>query len=380
MHKDYLSCGAKINRYYPAKIQITVRKKVFRRFKRLGVYILICVSLTITLVNGAFMVTPWHLRALFPRILLLNDGTFDATRFSLYLLFTISFWLAVVTIRRKNLVKARLLEKLRAANWRLEYQVQKRTSELAEALMAKDHFLAIATHDLKAPLNGILGLTNLLRTEKNIISQAQTDYLNHIEYSCNKMKRLIEDILEINRIEQGKTVMKTEVVDLQALMDKLELNFSQEAERKEIRLIIARVPGAINTDAMVLMRILENLVSNAIKFSPFGRSIWLRINISDQVSFEVEDQGPGIPSHEQPKLFEKFQRLTNRPTNAEASTGLGLSIVKELTNQLGGEITFRSVVGKGTVFVVKLPLQVSHLAAERRTESLFSTVARVDAA
>jgi len=170
------------------------------------------------------------------------------------------------------------------------------------------------------------------------------------------MQNLIQDILEVNRIEHGQAIVTKETVNLTRMMDHINVNFGQLAGNKGIQLVIEASDTGIETDPVSLTRILENLISNAIKFSPFNKTVRLKVSSeADTIQFKVIDQGPGIPPHEQPKLFSKFQRLSNRPTNAENSTGLGLSIVKELTTQLGGEITFDSTVGKGTTFTVTLP-------------------------
>ena len=150
--------------------------------------------------------------------------------------------------------------------------------------------------------------------------------------------------------------MKRQQVDLAPLLNKLWLDFAQQAEKKSIELVIEEIDATIQTDADGVTRILENLLSNAIKFSPPKKKVSLNVSSEgNQLKFEVSDEGPGIPPDEQPRLFSKFQRLSNRPTGAEISTGLGLSIVKELTNQLGGEISFKTEPGKGTVFILTLP-------------------------
>lgn len=288
--------------------------------------------------------------------LFLDSSGFNLVRILSFVLLALTCSVALITIVRKDKSNAQLLSKLKSANRRLEEEVRKRTSELAEAIGAKDHFLGIATHDLKAPLNGIMGLVELIKIENNSRSASVDEYLAHIDYSCRKMQRLVHDILEINRIEQGKAIVKMQGVDLAPLLTKLLLDFAQEAARKNIALVFEEIHATIQTDADSVTRILENLLSNAIKFSPPGKKVSLRVHSEDNhLKFAVSDEGPGIPPEEQPRLFNKFQRLSNRPTGSEISTGLGLSIVKELTSQLGGEISFKTAPGKGTVFILTLP-------------------------
>ena len=292
----------------------------------------------------------------YPSLLLHDSNGFNPVRFSSFVLLALTCSLALITIVKKDKSNALLLSKLRSTNGKLEEEVQTRTSELAEAINAKDHFLGIATHDLKAPLNGIMGLVELIKIENNSRSEAEDEYLAHIEYSCRKMHGLVHDILEINRIEQGNAIVKKQQVDLTLLLNKLWLDFAQQAEKKSIELVIEEIDATIQTDADGVTRILENLLSNAIKFSPPRKKVSLNVSSEgNQLKFEVSDEGPGIPPEEQPRLFSKFQRLSNRPTGTEISTGLGLSIVKELTSQLGGEISFKTEPGKGTVFILTLP-------------------------
>lgn len=341
-------------------------KKTFnkKRARSNSIYLLLVASIVFTVLNAIMTCslikkkemeygsTAFHGKTLF----LQRSGEFNPVWLLSLVVLALTCSLALITIAKKDKSNARLLSKLRLSNRQLEGKVRQRTSQLAEAIRAKDHFLGIATHDLKAPLSGILGLVELIKMENRSMPVGQAEYLGHIEYSCKKMQRLIHDILEINRIEQGKGIVKREKVDLAHLTNELKRNFAREAARKSIHLIVEDADGTIETDADSLTRILENLLSNAIKFSSPSKKVQLNVRLQpEHVRFEVADEGPGIPLDEQPKLFNKFQRLSNRPTSSETSTGLGLSIVKELTTQLGGEITFRSSVGEGTTFFVTFP-------------------------
>lgn len=339
--------------------------KTFRR-KRVGaniVYALLIASFFIALLSAIVtcieakdVAAKKDVALAAPSFLPHHSGGFSPERFSSFVLLSLTCALALITIVKKDKSNAQLLSRLRSTNRLLETEMRKRTSGLAEAIRAKDHFLAIATHDLKAPLNGIMGLVELIKLENNGRSEAEDEYLAHIEYSCRKMHGLVHDILEINRLEQGEVIVKRQPVDLAPLLKKLWFDFAQQAGKKSIDLAIEEIDATIQTDADAVTRILENLLSNAIKFSPPNKKVSLHVcSESNQVKFEVSDEGPGIPPDEQPKLFNKFQRLSNRPTGTEISTGLGLSIVKELTNQLGGEIDFKTESGKGTVFILTLP-------------------------
>jgi signal transduction histidine kinase len=283
------------------------------------------------------------------------DGS-SVIRFSSFALLLLTCTLALVSIIRREKINAKLLSKLKSTNRQLNDEVQMRTSQLTEAIKAKDHFMGVAAHDLKAPLSGIEGLVELIKMENKNMSPTETEYLGHIKYSCKKMQRLIIDILDVNRIEQGKAMMIWQKVSIMSILEQIQFGFVPQAAKKNIDFQIEAIDAVMETDPDGLSRILENLVSNAVKFSPAMKKVSLSVRSENhQLKFKVSDEGPGIPQDEQPRLFNKFQRLSNRPTNSEISTGLGLSIVKELVTQLGGEITFTSEVGKGSTFIVSLP-------------------------
>lgn len=223
----------------------------------------------------------------------------------------------------------------------------------------KDHFLGIAAHDLKSPLNSILGLLNLLRHEPGL-SSVQHEYLLFIEQSCISMKRLINNLLDINKIEQGGVSLSKKRILISDLLKEEERAFKEPASKKAITLTIKDLTNEtyIFADEDAFIRILENLLSNAIKFSPMNKEVILQASLTNtHIRIEVKDQGPGIRKDEQHKLFGKFQKLSARPTGGESSSGLGLSIVKELVGLMEGTIAFETREGEGTTFILELPLQ-----------------------
>ena len=282
-----------------------------------------------------------------------NTRLEDTIRFFAFTLIGLTSMMALIMLIQKQRSINELIDSLKKSNEELEQRVKDRTKQLVEANHAKDHFLGIASHDLKVPISGVLGLIELMNLENKNRPEKEAEYLSYMQDSCNNMQRLISNLLDINRIERGATNIKKQDVNLKRLLTKLEREFSHQAKKKNIELVINSIDEVISTDMDALSRILENLLSNAIKFSAGDSRIHLRTaNIGDSIKFEIIDQGPGIPSEDIPKLFDKFQKLTNQPTGGEGSTGLGLSIVKELTILLGGEITVTSKVGEGTIFTV----------------------------
>jgi signal transduction histidine kinase len=284
-----------------------------------------------------------------------NTEMEDAIRFYSFALIGLTSLVALVTIIRKQRSNTELLDRLKSANEELEHKVLERTTQLVEANQAKDHFLGIASHDLKVPISGILRLIELMKL--NTRSASDTEYLTYMHESCTGMQQLITNLLDINRIEQRVMTMAKHTVDLNVLLSKLENEFSYPCKKKNITLTIDKVQGTIQTDQDALFRILENLLSNAIKFSLPGKEVNLHVTRNEQsIKFEIIDQGPGIPKEDIPLLFGRFQKLTNKPTGGENSTGLGLSIAKELTTSLDGDISVTSSVGEGSVFTVVIPV------------------------
>ena len=283
----------------------------------------------------------------------------DSVRFIAFALIAITSLAAINRLLQKRRHINELVAGLQNANETLERKVEERTSELVEANKAKDHFLSIASHDLKVPIAGVLGLIGLMKVDMFSRSASDTEYLAYMEDSCNNMQRLITNLLDINRIEQGQTTIKKQVVDVDQLLQKIRNVFIQQAQKKLIKLDIKSLEGTVHTDPDALQRILENLLSNAIKFSPRDKTIRLLTSRSiGEIQFDIVDQGPGIPHEEMRDLFEKFNRLSNKPTDGEGSTGLGLSIVKELVKLIDGEIFVQSSLSEGSIFSIRLRQEV----------------------
>jgi signal transduction histidine kinase len=289
----------------------------------------------------------------------------DVIRFSSFALIGIISILALITIANKENDNKRLLVELQQFNQQLEYKVKDRTRRLEEANNdlirlndEKNHFLGITTHDLKAPLAGISGLLELMRLEKVSLSERHLGYIKLMEETCQDMLRLISDLLDLSRIEQGTSNMTIREISISKVISQLEDHFRSWALRKNIKLVFESPTSskAIFSDPDILVRILDNLISNAIKFSPKGKQVTISIVKEETyVRFSVSDQGPGIKESERDKLFMRFQKLSARPTDGESSSGLGLSIVKDLVDLLKGTIKVESDPVNGTHFIVQLP-------------------------
>lgn len=228
--------------------------------------------------------------------------------------------------------------------------------QLARLNQEKNEFLGIAAHDLKNPLTVIIGSAELLKM--NSLPPAQSTKLaGNIVGAGQRMFHLIKDLLDANAIEQGKFTSNIQRCDLRALAAECVANNQPHATRKEIVLCTEEgAPAWGRVDRNATMQILDNLISNAVKFSPLKSTVQVLVSVANgHVSINVKDQGPGLSADDQKKLFGKFARLTAQPTGGESSTGLGLSIVKKLAEAMSGTVFCRSTLGEGATFVLRLP-------------------------
>lgn len=239
--------------------------------------------------------------------------------------------------------------------------LQEKNAMLEELNREKDGLIGIVAHDLKSPLNKTFALTELILAS-GPLNQEQEKAANMVLNTNETAMNLIRDLLEINSLEYEPTAMTPEKIDLGLLFEEVSEAFGPQASRKEIKISFQVDPKglSVETHRLSLSRILENLISNALKFSELHTSVKVSGALAEGgLQIRVRDEGPGISEADQGKLFGKFQRLTARPTGGESSTGLGLAITKSLVDKLGGSIEVDSSMGKGSTFVVNLPVKTS---------------------
>ncbi len=249
-------------------------------------------------------------------------------------------------------------------------------SQAAEsANRAKSTFLANMSHELRTPLNAILGFSELLSRDPNITS-TQRESLNTINQSGEHLLEIINDILEITKIETGRNSLKEEDFDLYKLLDSLQNLFRLQAQSKNLTLrfeYAENVPGPLRADQVKLRQVLINLLSNALKFTANGQ-VSLRIqsrqeHSADWLDFAVEDSGLGIAPDEMPLLFTPFAQTASGRESLRG-TGLGLAICQAFVKTMGGKISARSQAGHGSVFEFSIPIQrLTHLATESHPEN-----------
>lgn len=234
---------------------------------------------------------------------------------------------------------------------------------LKELNEEKNNMISVVSHDLKAPLNRIFALTNLLYLTSSGFNDEQKEYLEKLNIVVKEGLDLIRNLLDIRALEYKGVEINLENLDLKEVIENLIITYDSYIARKNQKILFKSdvISCPLVSDIHYLNRIFDNLISNAIKFSPGNTSILINCHWNDKhITVKVSDEGPGITHEDQSKLFQKFQVLSARPTGGESSTGLGLSITKYLVEMLSGEIYYeQGARNKGSTFVVKLPIHSS---------------------
>ena len=283
----------------------------------------------------------------------------------------------VVTILHdltEALEKARLYEQLKQASVELEKKVQEATAELAQqnellrrqhialeqASALKSQFLANMSHEFRTPLNAILGYTHmLLNNVTGQVTEPQRKSLSRIDSNSRHLLALINDILDITRIEAGRMPLNATSFGVGDLFEEVEAELEPIIKRSNLS-VTTRVRGtvpSVRSDRQKVKQIVLNLLSNALKFTPSGSvtmTAWYDAR-QRQVVIAVKDTGVGIPEEDQSKVFEDFRQLDSSPARGYGGTGLGLSICRRLAHILGGTIELDSEAGRGSTFTLRLP-------------------------
>jgi PAS domain S-box-containing protein len=261
-------------------------------------------------------------------------------------------------------------EQYRALSEELELRVLLRTAELnrskvelERASRAKDEFLANMSHELRTPLTSILGLSETLLEElRGPLNEYQQKSLHVIESSGQHLLALINDILDLSKIEAGKLVLHPESVEVLTLCEASLAFVKEQADKKLITLEFQRVPAGqrMTGDPRLLKQILVNLLTNAVKFTPAEGHVALQVTIDadkDRIQFSVSDTGIGIAPANLRRLFQPFVQVDSSLNRHFGGTGLGLALIQRLTDLHGGSVQVESEVGKGSRFTISLPWQ-----------------------
>jgi len=238
----------------------------------------------------------------------------------------------------------------------MNQKLQAQNHQLSELNNEKNSLMNIVAHDLKSPLNRILGLTQVMELEGGL-SAKHEEYLRMIKNSTRAGSSLIIDLLDVNAIEEkGSATIPVDLNLKEWFTDRVN-SFQVSADAKQLNLETDnQAPVSFVTDSDFLGRIFDNLVSNAIKFSPTGKMVLVAVYaFNDAIKIIIKDEGPGFSETDKKFLFQKFKKLSARPTGGESSNGLGLAIVKTLVDRLNGTIDLESKPGEGARFTVILP-------------------------
>lgn len=238
-------------------------------------------------------------------------------------------------------------------------QLQEQNLLLHQMNIEKNEFLGIAAHDLKNPLAAITMSASTVRDYYDRMPpETRQERLGSIVVSAQRMASIISNLLDLNAIETGNLNVNCQQTVMEPIVQRCVSDYEERAAAKQIVLHYTATDknAQVSIDAGMMMEVMDNLLSNALKYSPLGSNVFIRLSASNgALRVEVSDEGPGLSAEDKTKLFGKFARLSAQPTGGEHSTGLGLSIVKRLVEAMKGRVWCESEAGKGATFIVEFP-------------------------
>jgi signal transduction histidine kinase len=240
-------------------------------------------------------------------------------------------------------------------------ELNRKNAELEKINSEKNYYLGVAAHDLRGPLGHIKMFSEYLIDELNEkIDNDQKEYLSIINKSSTFLLRLVDNLLDISKIEAGELKLNHQEIDFSEFMREQISLANPHAQRKNILFNFQPYEGVLSLecDPMHISQVVNNILTNAVKFSAQGTTVTITNELDgDTAVVHITDQGQGIPADELPTIFNAFQKTSVKSTEGEKSTGLGLAIVKKIVEAHGGRIWADSEVGKGTTFSFSLPLE-----------------------
>jgi signal transduction histidine kinase len=279
----------------------------------------------------------------------------------------IQLWLTQYSLKATQKIMSSLdsvTSQLGSAFQLLESQNERLLSanqNLVELNSEKNEFLGIVAHDLKNPLASILlGIEMLQRYQDRMTPEQQTKKFVDMISTSKRMQAIITNLLDVNAIDTGKVTLSPTQFNFSDAVHAVSDDYNERAKEKGITLNFETETDEVLAfaDNNATVQILDNLVSNAVKYSPFDKNVWVVVRrMNGKAQCLVKDEGPGISAEDKKKLFGKYARLTAKPTGGEHSTGLGLSIVKKLAEAMHGTVWCESELGQGATFILELPLQ-----------------------
>ncbi|MGB7328494.1 MAG: ATP-binding protein [Rubripirellula sp.] len=231
------------------------------------------------------------------------------------------------------------------------------------ATEARDSFLMTATHELRTPLANLQAYAEALQESDDLQVERQKEFCNVINSEASRLGRLVDQLLTVSQMEAGSMIANRHQLELLPIVQYASDQLKAQAEQNSIAIVtrvLAKMP-IVFADREKLQAAIVNLVGNAVKYTPPGGEVVLRVAADERwVRIDVEDNGPGIPDDEQTKVFEKFYRCESTRTSEHRGNGLGLAFAREIARLHGGDLELRSTLGEGSVFTLQLPIAHSH--------------------
>lgn len=302
------------------------------------IYALLSLSIVITFLTG---------------YLIFQDVEQNSYLYTGLFFIAVSTIIAMMTIRQRQKTHRELINQLHTANSIL-YKAR-------ENQLMQNHYLGIISHDMRNSLHVILSCNEMLKSDTSNLTSDQQEFIEHIGKSSDHLTELTRDILDIQINDEGKLSMHIQEYRVHKILDELVQGYNQIADKKNIRVTLNdRIRDQMfKIDKSIFMQVADNLISNAVKYSPHGSKVSVLLeHEDDRLLLSVQDEGPGIKEEEFKYLFDRYTRLSNQPTGGEYSTGLGLSNIKERIEALGGTIKCKSERGIGSTFVAEFPLNL----------------------
>jgi two-component system, sensor histidine kinase and response regulator len=261
----------------------------------------------------------------------------------------------------KPIIQSEVLARVRVhlENQRLVREMADANRDLIELNQLKNRFMGMAAHDLRNPLSGIIGFSELLLAgDFGELSEEQKPIIERLHATGGRMLNLVNDLLDVSVIESGRLTLRIEPHSLRAMIEEQLKLHRLTADKKQIGLVTDyQTEEVTEFDRERMMQVFDNLLGNAIKFSPAGSRIGIQLaHHADRIQFSISDQGPGLNEADQAKLFGTFQKLSAQPTAGEKGTGLGLAISQKIVEAHGGTIAVKNRPGGGATFTVDLPV------------------------
>lgn len=236
------------------------------------------------------------------------------------------------------------------------------TRQVEQLMQEQQQLLTIVSHDLRSPLNRVFALVQLLQMNATNLTEEQKNYLEKIHLVVADGLAMMRNLVDYRNLEHRVIELHPETFNASDLMESCVRNFKSIADKKDITLEVeCEANLMVVSDKQCLTRVIDNLLANAVKFSPAGKKVWVRADtlFIHHLKIDIQDEASGFSKEEAARLFQKFQKLSPRPTAGESSTGLGLFVAQAMAEKIGGKISCSTKEKVGSTFSVELPKTIN---------------------